>query len=508
MNLADTSRDIQDKMNVILGNKLNDVTLNVTNSFLSGRVTSPLLACAHNVSGQAAGITMNILATAGRSGLYINEDGVQFDPSVITDRIGLIVNSAVQMTFTEMKRIEEKAVAELTYIPDPSLIMKYAVDRFIYNVKNSVDFNELFNGLKDTSINDKVEKENEETQENTKNSITEKIAETTATVTTHINKVSDKINKGVGQASYYMAFGPEYVSRNVSKFISTGSKEVDTWVTKQTDAVNNWKLDQYKKIGDAIGDKMTKKYESLIRDNVQEINDQPKIQETKLKLKATSLVQKANLAIMSKTGLNIPIDKVNGENLSKIKRAKEIANLMSLLASAGTSSDGPETSNETLQKNVSQDTINEHIQTRSKDLKNLEQIISRENNLIMNAINTLNNKSYNELLDADADDLMTKGDATINANKKTVNVANQYYIILDDYLSVGDSALTSNNRSYNELAELLGDVEKFIGSIFYESNGMRWEWDITKKQFVGKPYDTMLKQLNDMIEQYDNVANL
>ena len=129
--------NIQDKLKEQLSNELGDklrsLEMDVTTSFLDSKICSPLLASSKNLATQVTGnigAANNALRSAG---LYITNDGVEFDPSVVVDTAGMIVNSSINLTMSELNRLKNNAIKEITYIPDPSIIIKKAISYFSYN---------------------------------------------------------------------------------------------------------------------------------------------------------------------------------------------------------------------------------------------------------------------------------------------------------------------------------------------------------------------------------------
>ena len=335
---------LKERLTNELGDKLRSVEMDVTNSFLSGKICSPLLATVDNAAIQAQGIARGTLNAAAQAGLYITKDGLRYDPTVMTDAAGLIVSSAMQSVTSELIRLKNNALREITYIPDPTIIVKKALSYFAYNVQNEIKINELLDEL-NVNIDDKEEERQDKRVEITYNKLNEFITYTLPQISYKINTISDNINTVTGYAASYMAFGPEWVTEKVSYYIAEGSDIAETFLNEQTKKLNDYKMKLYNLTAKAIGDWMTKKYEELIEQNAKAINDEIEVGKQKAKIKGISLIQKANLAIMAKTGIKIPIDKVKPENLSKLKRTTELSKLINLAAQSSPQN-GPETSND------------------------------------------------------------------------------------------------------------------------------------------------------------------
>ena len=336
---------LKERLTNELGDKLRSVEMDVTSSFLSGKICSPLLATVDNASMQAQAIARGTLNAAAKAGLYITKDGLRYDPTVMTDTAGLIVNSAMQSAMSELVRLKDNAIREITYIPDPSLIVKKAISYFAYNVQNEIKINELLDDLH-VDEDKKEEERKEEHVNKTFDKINKFITYQLPKVSYTINTVSYNINNAVSTATAYMSFGPEWVSENVAYYIADGSYIAETFLNDKTKKLNDYKMELYNRAAKSISDEMTKQYEELIKQNVKEINDEQEVGKAKAKSKAMSLIQKANLAIMSKTGIKIPINKISAKNLSKLKRAAKLSKLLGLAAQA-IPQNGPKDSNST-----------------------------------------------------------------------------------------------------------------------------------------------------------------
>ena len=336
---------LKERLTNELGDKLRSVEMDVTSSFLSGKICSPLLATVDNASMQAQAIARGTLNSAAKAGLYITKDGLRYDPTVMTDTAGLIVNSAMQSAMSELVRLKDNAIREITYIPDPSLIVKKAISYFAYNVQNEIKINELLDDLH-VDEDKKEEERKDEHVNKTFDKLNKFITYQLPKVSYTINTVSYNVNNAINTVTAYMSFGPEWVSENVAYYIADGSYIAETFLNDKTKKLNDYKMELYNRAAKSISDEMTKQYEELIKQNVKETNDETEVGKAKAKSKSMSLIQKANLAIMAKTGIKIPINKIKPENLSKLKRAAKLSKLLGLAAQA-IPQNGPKDSNST-----------------------------------------------------------------------------------------------------------------------------------------------------------------
>ena len=392
---------LKEKLTNELGDKLRSIEMDVTSSFLNGKICSPLLATANTAALQAQSIARGTLNAAAQAGLYITKDGLKYDPTVMVNMAGQIVNSALQSATSELVRLKDNAIREITYIPDPSIIVKKAVSYFAYNIKNDIELNNLLDEV-NSNMDDKQEERQTKVVSNTHKKINEFITYKLPQITDKINTISNNINNVISTATSYMAFGPEWVSEKIAYYIADGSYIAETFLNNETDKLNDWKLEQYNKAAKSISDMLTKKYKELMKQNLKVVNDEVEVQKKKASLKVISALQKANLEIMAKTGIKIPIQKVTPENLTKIKRAAEISKMVSMAAQAAPQ-DGPETSNNNEVTNAEpapkqEKYPKELLEKRSNQLYyKLGQGLAREVNAIFDKIAAIERKEgYNK----------------------------------------------------------------------------------------------------------------
>ena len=431
---------LKEKLTNELGDKLRSIEMDVTSSFLNGKICSPLLATANNAALQAQSIARGTLNAAAQAGLYITKDGLKYDPTVMVNMAGQIVNSALQSATSELVRLKDNAIREITYIPDPSIIVKKAVSYFAYNIKNDIELNNLLDEV-NSNMDDKQEERQTKVVSNTHKKINEFITYKLPQITDKINTISNNINNVISAATSYMAFGPEWVSEKIAYYIADGSYIAETFLNNETDKLNDWKLEQYNKAAKSISDMLTKKYTELMKQNLKVINDEIEVQKKKASLKVISALQKANLEIMAKTGIKIPIQKVTPENLSKIKRAAEIGKMVSMAAQAAPQ-DGPETSNTNEITNAEQAPKQEKypkelLEKRRKQLKQLSSGTWREINVLDDKIRAIESKEgYTKDDDNQVkllyDERMRLQSIAVHADSAEVNIMN--YIEYGDYL--------------------------------------------------------------------------
>ena len=437
---------LKEKLTNELGDKLRSIEMDVTSSFLNGKICSPLLATANNAALQAQSIARGTLNAAAQAGLYITKDGLKYDPTVMVNMAGQIVNSALQSATSELVRLKDNAIREITYIPDPSIIVKKAASYFAYNIKNDIELNKLLDEV-NSNMDDKQEERQTKVVSNTHKKINEFITYKLPQITDKINTISDNINNVISTATSYMAFGPEWVSEKIAYYIADGSYIAETFLNNETDKLNDWKLEQYNKAAKSISDMLTKKYTELMKQNLKVVNDETEVKKKKASLKVISALQKANLEIMAKTGIKIPIQKVTPENLSKIKRAAEIGKMVSMAAQAAPQ-DGPETSNTNEITNAEQAPKQEKypkelLEKRRKQLKQLSGGTWREINVLDDKIRVIESKEgYTKDDDNQVkllyDERMRLQSIAVHADSAEVNIMN--------YIEYGDDLFKSRKR--------------------------------------------------------------
>lgn len=331
--------NLKEQISNSLGDEMRKVEMDVTSSFLNGKICSPLVSAGINTMSSTKNVLGTGLNTAAQAGLYITKDGLQFDPSAATDLVASIANIAVESAKNELISIRNKAWADITYIPDPKIITDIAKSYFSEYITNDLDINKI---LDFAPTEDKLEKINNEIPEKKQDKITKFVEKTLPKVTSKISETEAKISEYCTYASYYMAFGPSWVSEQIAYGIETASYAISYEVNDITTAVNNVKMEVYELAGNELGKQLSKQYENLLRTQVKMLNDELDTQKSKVQIKAQELLQKANLKIMAKTGIKIPIQKISPENLSKIKNNARLAKMLNM--AGGGSSNNEQTS--------------------------------------------------------------------------------------------------------------------------------------------------------------------
>jgi len=307
--------------------EMNSLKLNVTNSFLSGKICSPLLLDIGTVLQDAQSAYTVALGALNHAGLYITEDGIQVDLEKYKSMGQILVNSSIDAVKNEIESITDRAIHEITRPPDPNIIMSYVSYWFGKYVRE----HSLEDLLKDLGNNeeDEVDKMQDEVVKKSQNGITKFMSYTLPKVTNKISETTDKILHAVNTASSYMAWGPQWVLNQVNNYLDESFVFVEKNVDIVLDAVDKFKKKAMEEIGEYITKQMIEKYDKLLQEAAKDIIDKAKENETKVKMKMKTGLQKANLEIMKATGIKIPLDAISLDNVNKVKNAAKLAKMIS-----------------------------------------------------------------------------------------------------------------------------------------------------------------------------------
>lgn len=488
------TKEIKSQLTNALNDKLMSVEMDVTSSFLNGKICSPLLATANNTASYAMASASSIMNTLGKGGLYITKDGLQFDPTVATEAAGQIVNSAISLSMSELIRLKDNALREITYIPDPSIILKNAVSYFSYNIQNDLDINGIMNDL-NISVDDENKKEEQKQNfiQKAKESVEGFIENRLPDINSKIENISSNIQNISSYVSQYMSFGPDWVLDKVTYTIGEGSYIAETFLNEKTKLINDWKMTQYDKAAYLLGDQMTKQYEHILKQNVKDLNDEIEIGKKEGLTKAKALIQKANLAIMAKTGVKIPIEKITPENLSKIRQSKQLSELLQLASSASTSN-GPESSNDNTLTNSAENAIQVSSTTNETNEINNEELLLIQTKLryisnrlytVAGNISDLNIYNSDELYDEEDRVRDVAGDANIYAQYigYYINNGDNWFVKnIESNKKYGDKwYLIKRPESYDEMMSTINDIIKNRSS--FEYKGDFWAFDEEEIKF-------------------------
>lgn len=430
-----------------IGDEIRNLEMDVTTSFLNSKICSPLFAAGLDILGDATLVKNSAANAMAAAGLYITKDGLQFDPSVVTDITMSIVNIAIEATRVELLSIRNKAWEDITYIPNGSIIFDRAKSYFTYYVTHDFNIDKL---LDFSSVEDKLDKLEEEKQQNTVEKVSYWIDKNLPKVTYAVSKGSEEIRKYCSYSAYYASFGPSWLTEKIVTGIDAGSYAVRKEVDKVTYAVNKFKIDQYNKIGDELGKEMVKQYEKLLRNQVKVLNDEVEKNKSKVLIQSKALLQKANLAIMAKTGIKIPIDQITPENLSKVKNATKLAKLANI--ASGSSSD----ENTTGGKPADETAVNNESNTPMYSTEYINDILSQVKNVAQKLAIINNDAIFND--DPNA----------LQASRNMVR-AQVIEMCFINYLKYGENTFKFD-KTYSNMDELMTAAHNLIVEFKNEDN--------------------------------------
>lgn len=342
-----------------ISNELNDelskVTMDVTSSFLNGRISSPLVSYALSYTSiTMAGVNNALYNTAAlqSAGLYITKDGINFDQSVGINIAETIVKTTHEMVKQEFKMLENMAIQRLTYIPDLSYItnrvsynfLKYValddtthVDSLNNTIREKKKNGGLLPGMSDGSTDapeyDTVE-ETEKAAQNKTNKTLEgikKFAEDKIIPTMKdISYIADKVSMYSSEVTKYVAFGPEWVNKKILDESNKYFKIAEDKVTMVCDMVDEKKMEGYAIVADELSKTMCTQYDAIKTRIAKMAENKRKAVVEKLKKKAEAEISDAKAKVEAKTGVHLPLPTVDMKSIMmNAKNAEKITKMLS-----------------------------------------------------------------------------------------------------------------------------------------------------------------------------------
>lgn len=372
MDLSNLEKKLTDK----LSDELSGVTMDITSSFLNGRVSSPLLTnclsydqmeavqyaseMTNFALSYASSISQNVQSAArmgigalSSAGLYITKDGIEFDPSSITGIIGDITQTVVELSMQELLTLRNLAWEKLTYVPDLksiadkslSYFMKYigggeealAYAGIIYKSKTKGLISPediISSGLgSGDNVNDTDEMEKEMMKDNIKNTLSKVKTfseEHFIPITKEISNITGKISYYTTEAARWAAFGPEWLTRTILDGTSYYFNIAEKYVDECCYVVNEKKQEWLNLLAAEITKQMCKQYDRIIEKLRQMAFEQIEREEQKLKIEASVQISNSMSKLEAKTGVHIKLPDLTDANaLLKIKTNADLAKLMS-----------------------------------------------------------------------------------------------------------------------------------------------------------------------------------
>ena len=260
----------------------------------------------YNVENKSVGTAGTITnAAAQLVGTYGTVDTLLNNEQIINDMVTDLVTEVTSTVVDEATKlildgIQKIITATLTI---PTMTAQIAMKTFNEEKLTMADIMERI----DTEAEKRFEKKKEKMEESLEEGRSKKTSETINKIKGYITKVSFEIGEVVNKVGPYLQEGPEiaadYINQAIDDKVTFVKEIVDQEVDKHISYITQWCKDRGRDAGIALADKFNK----IIEKKSKKIINQLAEQKAKLKLKAFMATQKAQLKIMSMTGVNIPM---------------------------------------------------------------------------------------------------------------------------------------------------------------------------------------------------------
>ena len=282
--------------------------INAGQSFLAGKVTSTFTKVSEDEGVQA----LTNAATAG-IGLYSTISTLTGDTGngqtglevaltgVVSDLTNKITESITKQGTEIALDFVNKHIDAVTGIPKGILEISLA---YFNSYKLSItDLIKEFITPQEPEIEKQTKNQEENDQKNFITDIKEKYMKNRSYITGFINDGVSYINL----ITSYIQQGPDWVESKAEEGIKSVASKIQKAADKQWD--NDKKaIDKFiKSRGEQIGQRMVDNYNNILRNQAQKITADKEKEIQKLVTKASTILQKAKLKIMSLTGINLPI---------------------------------------------------------------------------------------------------------------------------------------------------------------------------------------------------------
>jgi len=286
------------EINSALAGLVNRNDVNKGTSFLSGAATSAISTAGKNAVADVKNVTKNAVYEVETQFITTNELQ-SIAASMLSVAIGEISNETGQL----IGEYSGKSASLVGSIPGK--IAQAATDKFNEpGIKLSVSdvLDELTKNVEDIT-KEQNEKNEEEFKNNKINEAKENIAKGITTAKKFVEDSITELNKVVE----YALEGSEWVATEMTKRIETTKQNVKKSLDEQYSKIEKSVNDFCKGEGDKIGMKMAELYNNNINKAAHKIKDAKDTAVSKTVIKAKSATQKANLKLMSMTGINLPM---------------------------------------------------------------------------------------------------------------------------------------------------------------------------------------------------------
>ena len=347
MNVEEFKEDLSNQ----LRDQLRGVEMNITNSFLNGKICSPLLMEASNMSSAFLNRATQTIGLLNQAGLYINEDGIEVDPHMVTDAIEKFISTSMGLVTGEMLKLKDHVTTEILRVPDTSIIMQEAKSVMWQKIESMnlgdmlefdvyFDYDEQIEQRKTKTIDDAISKFSY--------FCSEKVPKVTKTITYWENRIASEMNN----ISCYIAFGPDWVIEKATYYAQFGFDFVESYIDTALNEVNQFKEDVFRGAGRVVGGLMATAFDKLVIENMKALRNEKGKLEGQLKIEKYAKLQKGMIKIMNKLGVKVdvpPSEIINKDMINKVKNEAKIAEVIKQFTSSTFSADGSEIDGDTLE---------------------------------------------------------------------------------------------------------------------------------------------------------------
>lgn len=260
----------------------------------------------YNVENKSVGTASTITnAAAQLVGVYGTVDTLLNNEQIINDMVTDLVTEVTSTVVDEATKLISDGIQKIitTTLTIPTMTAQIAMETFNKEKLSMADIMEKI----DTEAEKRFEKKKEEMEESLEEGRSRKTSETINKIKGYITKVSFEIGEVVNKVGPYLQEGPEiaadYINQAIDDKVTFVKEIVDQEVDKHISYITQWCKDRGRDAGIALADKFNK----IIEKKSKKIINQLAEQKAKLKLKVFAATQKAQLKIMSMTGVNIPM---------------------------------------------------------------------------------------------------------------------------------------------------------------------------------------------------------
>ena len=260
----------------------------------------------YNVENKSVGTAGTITnAAAQLVGAYSTVDTLLNNEQIINDMVTDLVTEVTSTVVDEATKLISDGIQKIitATLTIPTMTAQIAMKTFNEEKLSMADIMEMI----DTEAEKRFKKKKEEMEESLEEGRSRKTSETINKIKGYITKVSFEIGEVVNKVGPYLQEGPEiatdYINQAIDDKVTSVKEIVDQEVDKHISYITQWCKDRGRDAGKALADE----FNEIIKKKSKKIINQLAEQKAKLKLKAFKATHKAQLKIMSMTGVNIPM---------------------------------------------------------------------------------------------------------------------------------------------------------------------------------------------------------